>query len=148
MYTNSSFEMENSIKITYNDTQLKPVLKKQVTQLLPNCSDTPISNRSSFSSAVHFNPEIIEIEYQPEYPVCIEHYEEEEDALWSLLLQTSLKLSKQKALYPPQLILLFISMMKSVVSLTTTWLLYHSLSSLSWLTKKSNTAGQSISYCK
>jgi hypothetical protein len=196
--------MENSIKIHSNNaTQaLKPVLKKSsnVTQLLlPSCSDpiysyfdTPswsnptsgfTSSRSSFSSVssksstgVHFNPEIIEIEYQPEYPVClqttIEVDDEEDDALWSLLVQASLSLksstytrlafiskclfyhqqkaSSTTALYPPlsnqtslQLVILLVSMMKSI----TTWALYQSLSPLSWLTKKSNNnnnaAGQS-----
>lgn len=121
---------------------LKPVLKKQSNVTQPTCSDpmyyfdpwsgstTPSTNtsrsgRSSFSSisssksniGVHFNPEIIEIEYQPEYPVSLEtsshssprfnhdYYsvaEEDEDsnddddgdieALWSLLVQASLSL--------------------------------------------------------
>lgn len=201
--------MENRKIHTYNATQtIKPVLKKQsnVAQLLlPSCSDpiysyfdtpcwsTPTSgfssSRGSFSSVsskssagVHFNPEIIEIEYQPEYPVCLQQQEprfmnieqddEEDDALWSLLVQASLSLksssytriasfskylfykqqktSTTTALYPPssnqnslQLVILLVSTMKSVVSLTTTWLLYQSLSPLSWLTRKSSTAGQS-----
>ncbi|GAA5816952.1 hypothetical protein MFLAVUS_010487 [Mucor flavus] len=163
------------------------------------------SSRSSFSSVsskssnhsigVHFNPEIIEIEYQPEYPVSLEsspqsfaYYQEqeedEEDTLWPLLIQASESLkastytrisslfSKCLYLYTQQqqkhhhssssssptryasssslqLFILMVSMMKSVVSLTTTWLLYQSLSPLSsWLsvTAKptvSNTAGQS-----
>ncbi|KAI8085643.1 hypothetical protein BDF21DRAFT_415694 [Thamnidium elegans] len=167
------------------------------------------SSRSSFSSVcskssnhsigVHFNPEIIEIEYQPEYPVSLEsspqsfaYYqeqeEEEEDTLWPLLIQASESLKAStytrisslfsKCLYfytqqqqkhhhssssssptryssssnnnnSLQLFILMVSMMKSVVSLTTTWLLYQSLSPLSsWLsvTAKptvSNAAGQS-----
>jgi hypothetical protein len=118
--------------------RLKPVLKKQGNVTQPTCSDpmyyfdswsgstTPStsisrSGRSSFSSisssksnniGVHFNPEIIEIEYQPEYPVSLEtsthssprfslqeypvaEEEDEEDdieALWSLLVQASLSL--------------------------------------------------------
>lgn len=121
---------------------LKPVLKKQSNVTQPTCSDpmyyfdpwsgsttpstsTSRSGRSSFSSisssksniGVHFNPEIIEIEYQPEYPVSLEtsshssprfnrdYYsvaEEDEElnddddgdieALWSLLVQASLSL--------------------------------------------------------
>lgn len=151
------------------------------------------SSRSSFSSVcsgkstgsigVHFNPEIIEIEYQPEYPVSLESYyqeqeEEEEDTLWPLLLQASESLksstytrisslfSKNLYFYTAQqkhkthssnnslqLFILLISMMKSVVSLTTTWVIYQSLSPLSsWLSVTAkpvdNTAGQSSKQSK
>lgn len=175
------------------------------------------SSRSSFSSVssskstnsigVHFNPEIIEIEYQPEYPVslessplsCVPHSsepytdcgydEDEDDVLWSLLVDVgeSLKSSTYTRIStlfsnclffynthqelkkhsspqihkypstttsnndPAQLFLLIVSMMKSVVSLTTTWVLYQSLSPLSSLLSVAtsaskpvkNTAGQS-----
>ncbi|CAO3622918.1 unnamed protein product [Mucor hiemalis] len=175
------------------------------------------SSRSSFSSVssskstnsigVHFNPEIIEIEYQPEYPVslessplsCVPHSsepytdcgydEDEDDVLWSLLVDVGESLksstytristlfsnclffynthqelkkhsSQQIHKYPStttsnndpaQLFLLMVSMMKSVVSLTTTWVLYQSLSPLSSLLSVAtsaskpvkNTAGQS-----
>lgn len=144
------------------------------------------STRSSFSSVcsaksntsvgVHFNPEIIEIEYQPEYPVSLDSYyhqeEEEEDTLWPLLLQASDSLKSStytrissvfsKCLYLMQqkkphsnhslhMFILMVSMMKSVVSLTTTWVLYQSLSPLSsWLAPKplDNTAGQSSKQSK
>lgn len=44
---------------------------------------------TSSSSSVHFNPEVIEIEYQPEYPVSYNHYQEQEedDILWSFVIQ-------------------------------------------------------------
>ncbi|CAO0792091.1 unnamed protein product [Mucor circinelloides] len=134
----------SAVDITCSLQGLKPVLKKQSNVTQPTCSDsmyyfdpwsgstTPStsasrSGRSSFSSVsssksnnigVHFNPEIIEIEYQPEYPVSLEtsshssprfNYDyysvAEEDgelsdddddgdieALWSLLVQASLSL--------------------------------------------------------
>lgn len=164
------------------------------------------SSRSSFSSVssgkstnsigVHFNPEIIEIEYQPEYPVslessplsCVPHAselytdygydEDEDDVLWSLLQQfgESLKSStytristlfsnllffynthqelkkhasspqtkKYPSNDPAQLFLIMTSMMKSVFSLTTTWLLYQSLSPLSSLLSVATTASKPV----
>lgn len=166
------------------------------------------SSKSNHSIGVHFNPEIIEIEYQPEYPVSLEsassssfphsYYdseddEDETDDLWPLLLQASESLksstytristlfskclyfytqqkkhstssssssnittttsslpTKYKSNNSLQIFILIASMMKSMVSLTTTWVLYQSLSPLSsWLsvtankTTVSNTAGQS-----
>ncbi|KAG2209506.1 hypothetical protein INT47_008350 [Mucor saturninus] len=138
------------------------------------------STASSSSVGVHFNPEIIEIEYQPEYPVSLKSYyqhhggvhdddddDDEDDTLWPLLLQASeslksstytrissvfskgLYLVGQKKTHPNHslhLVILMASMMKSVVSLTTTWVLYQSLSPLSsWLAPKplDTTAGQS-----
>lgn len=121
------------------------------------------SSKSTTSVGVHFNPEIIEIEYQPEYPVSLNSYyhqeedeDDEDDTLWPLLLQASeslksstytrissvfskgLYLVGEKKAHPNKdsihLVILMASMMKSVVSLTTTWVLYQSLSPLSsWL---------------
>ncbi|KAI8982087.1 hypothetical protein BDF20DRAFT_450163 [Mycotypha africana] len=182
-----------------------------------NSSITSISSNSVSTTnkpGVHFNPEIIEIEYQPEHPVSLERsslisariyqdkynclsdgddcYVQEEaeeedddddDELWSLIAEagasiklsttytrlaflvqylfsyhhhrphnnkTSKKCSKvQQQQHQVKsvaaattttnvsIVPLFISMMKSVVSLTTTWLLYQSLSPLTWLAKKS-----------
>lgn len=82
---------------------------------------------------VYFNPEIIEIEYQPEYPVSITPTlfpfieEEQEDELWSSLL---IYVQRNHST-----INLFILLLKSFVSITTTWLLYQRLSRL-WAMKK------------
>ncbi|KAG1444575.1 hypothetical protein G6F56_010246 [Rhizopus delemar] len=126
---------------------IKPVLKKNTTPVqhvrLPICSDEKMqyytsssdssyvsSRNNSFSSVstsskvgVHFNPEIIEIEYQPENPISTTPQLEEEDEcdeLWSSLLvylqhhHSGLNL----------VILLF----KSFFSITSTWLFYQRLS--------------------
>lgn len=140
---------------------------------------------------VHFNPEIIEIEYQPEYPVSTtesfsaavgyESEEEEDDAIGSLIVQIKNHLglqipnirsylelpptqSKEKGRAmtvrdeskvaatsePEALICLVASVIKTFVSFTATWLLWKSLSPLSWLYQYKNgiTAGQSKTILK
>ncbi|KAI7907848.1 uncharacterized protein BX663DRAFT_492200 [Cokeromyces recurvatus] len=183
---NRNIEMEKKKNVQQQQQKtsptLKPVLKKynssNVTQNIPTYSDNNVmiasrtnsfSSISSKSSSVHFNPEIIEIEYQPEYPVSsiIDNDKNNNDMIWSsLLLQTSISLKsfprfisiskqqittmtkKRKQLLHPsslQFVALLASTMKSVISLSTTWLLFQCLS---WLTKQKNittTAGQSSS---
>ncbi|KAI8638386.1 hypothetical protein BD408DRAFT_446828 [Parasitella parasitica] len=222
LYTPHPNAQAASDMVTNSLQGLKPVLKKQSNVTQPTCSDpmyyfdswsgsttpstcTSRSGRSSFSSisssksnsiGVHFNPEIIEIEYQPEYPVsletstqpCLRGYsvvEEDDDdneeddmeALWSLLVQASVSLksstytrlgfiskyisyhhhhqqnqhSNQQSLYPAttasskniQILILLVSMMKSMVSMTTTWLLWQSLSPLTWIAKKASSSSSS-----
>lgn len=121
MYTlKSSCQQQQSSINSFSSLQvLKPVLKSKsnVTQavlVLPSYSDPEeveveecyhstrsysrnASFSSSSSSSVHFNPEIIEIEYQPEYPVSFNHYQEQEedDILWSLVIQFIASLNHQ-----------------------------------------------------
>ncbi|OBZ83468.1 hypothetical protein A0J61_08484 [Choanephora cucurbitarum] len=161
IYTNHSAELDNRHGTSVLQG-LKPVLKKHcnVAQILPNCSDpilsyfdssvlythTPISQSSrsssfsSFSSkssvGVHFNPEIIEIEYQPEYPVASRLMEEEEDYdlvdfFWSLLIQAILSMKSRLMFCRPYSVIM---MTKSV--LATTWFLYQNLLPISWIIKK------------
>ncbi|KAI8095067.1 uncharacterized protein B0P05DRAFT_524569 [Gilbertella persicaria] len=143
-------------------------------------SNSSVNLNHKSSVGVHFNPEIIEIEYQPEYPVSssphlqdklrfMEDDEEDDtiDLFWTFLVQTALSIKssasvrlkflarfifyhnhkrKSQLHYHPHLhlIVLLASMFKSVVSLTTTWLLYQSLLPISWILKKSisSPAGQ------
>ncbi|EIE75630.1 hypothetical protein G6F46_011052 [Rhizopus delemar] len=133
---------------------VKPVLKRQNTAIvqhspLPTYSDdlfmvdyhhlsnntTLVSSRNnSFSSisttttnqkAVYFNPEIIEIEYQPEYPVTPTSFplmEEHEDIVWLPLLEyVKNNISTLQ---------LFILLFKSFISFTTGYILYR------WVIKK------------
>lgn len=124
---------------------VKPVLKRQNTSIvqhspLPTYSDdlfmvdyhssnntTLVSSRNnSFSSisttttnqkAVYFNPEIIEIEYQPEYPVTPTSFplmEEHEDIVWLPLLEyVKNNISTLQ---------LFILLFKSFISFTTDYI--------------------------
>ncbi|CEG66305.1 hypothetical protein RMATCC62417_02908 [Rhizopus microsporus] len=99
-------------------------------------SSTATSTSHSTKVGVSFNPEIIEIEYQPEYPVSPllqsedeeESNKEEEDDVWSSLL---LYVQRNHSA-----VNIFILLFKSFVSITTTWLLYQRLSK--WTTKKKN----------
>ncbi|KAI8348644.1 hypothetical protein BD560DRAFT_439335 [Blakeslea trispora] len=129
-----------------------------------NSSNMSVNHHKS-SVGVHFNPEIIEIEYQPEYPVAssLRDLEETEDDdlvefFWSLFLQTVVSIKSsfyarlgfltriifyhhhkskhQSSSHHLHLAVLFTSMLKSFLSLTTTWLLYQSLLPISWITKK------------
>lgn len=98
-------------------------------------SSTATSTSHSTKVGVSFNPEIIEIEYQPEYPVSPllqsedeEESNKEEDDVWSSLL---LYVQRNHSA-----VNIFILLFKSFVSITTTWLLYQRLSK--WTTKKKN----------
>ncbi|KAI9473962.1 MAG: hypothetical protein EXX96DRAFT_580023 [Benjaminiella poitrasii] len=161
---NRSNEMEKNSNRVQPTPTLKPVLKKynssNVTQTLPTYSETTTSSTtvtsrsnsfssiSSKSSSVHFNPEIIEIEYQPEYPVSSYIDYDDDDIVWTSLVQQagiSLKSFIRQGKQPSSLrfVTLLASMMKSVVSLSTTWILYQCLS---WLTKQKALTSKSCNH--
>lgn len=60
---------------------------------LPSCSDSS-SNTMPTNHIVHFNPEIIEIQYQPESPIQLALQVGKEDELWALVLQFILSLNR------------------------------------------------------
>jgi hypothetical protein len=172
---------------------LKPILKKKgnVTQSMPACSDRNVKYAWDYPSwskytsqsgtiprkdigVVRFHPEILEIQYQPDYPVCSPVFPLENDdqdineELWVFFIQVTLGI-KQSAisqilffthyiqvprLFPQlkneeskelirhqdhvgslELFILLVSVFKSVFSLTTTWIIYQSLTPFSWITK-------------
>ncbi|KAI9250608.1 hypothetical protein BY458DRAFT_536268 [Sporodiniella umbellata] len=148
IYTLQKNETQTHVAITVSHLEgIKPVLKKNTTfvppRRLPTCSDEKnescaesdssyVSSRNnSFSSVsttgtklgVHFNPEIIEIEYQPERPIVHipdKEEEEEEDKLWPSLI-TYLERRHSG-------LLLAVLLIKSVCSVTSTSSIYQRLS--------------------
>jgi hypothetical protein len=208
MYTSSSKNCNQSLNCTPSTASspqgLKPVLKKRNVTLpalsdmnnknatvprnsyshpLYSKSNTKSSNPNNNLHRVRFNPEIIEIQYQPHHPItALEHqddfddddYEMDDiDEIWASIVNATLTLKSDtltqiksvvKYLQPTkkrtsnfellhhrtdesfQIVILLLSMAKSVFSLTTTWILYQSLAPFSWIAKPmfqpKHTAGQ------